>query len=106
MFSIRNYYLLNNFFAKSYFSDIFSFKYGTRKWNLSIENGTKGNPFKVEAIGNKLDIKPGEEVVLKVFAPIEMYKYNELLVIDTPRLEMKGYLNEVGYNNMFHGTIY
>ncbi|WP_165913804.1 hypothetical protein [Serpentinicella alkaliphila] len=45
-------------------------------------------------------------MVLKVFAPIEMYKYNELLVIDTPRLEMKGYLNEVGYNNMFHGTIY
>lgn len=55
---------------------------------------------------NKLDIKPGEEVLLKVFAPIEMYQDNELLVINRPRLEMKGFLNEVDNNKMFHSTIY
>lgn len=72
---------------------------------ISVNNGYKGNPFKIEARDNKLDIYPGEEITLTVFAPKEMYQNNELLIIEDPSLEMKGYLNEVNYKNQFHMTL-
>ena len=58
-------------------------------------NGLSMNNCKVEATGNKLDIKPNEEVTLFAFIPLENYKENESLDINRPQYELKGYFNEV-----------
>ena len=58
-------------------------------------NGYIGNPCKVEASNNKLDISPEEEVILNVFVPIENYINNASLDIERPQIELKGYLSEV-----------
>jgi hypothetical protein len=34
---------------------------------IKTQNGSRSNKFKVEADGNRLDIKPGEEVILNVY---------------------------------------
>ncbi|HZG84356.1 hypothetical protein [Paenibacillus sp.] len=66
--------------------------------------GLKGNEFKIEARDNKLDIKPGEEVLLSVFAPEEMYEDNKNIDIESPIIEIKGYINEVIGVSQFHKT--
>jgi hypothetical protein len=64
-------------------------------------NGVRSNKCKVEAIGNKLDIKPNEEVMLSVFMPIEHYKDNPYLDTENPQLEIIGYINKVTEENRF-----
>ncbi|MGE5627649.1 MAG: hypothetical protein ACM3X7_05970 [Solirubrobacterales bacterium] len=59
------------------------------------------NKCKAETTGNKLNIKPNEEVTLNAFIPIENYKNNENLDISEPDYEMKGYLGEVSEMNHF-----
>lgn len=39
---------------------------------LKSQNGTKTNPLKIEAQGNKIDISSNQEVVLKAFVPKEV----------------------------------
>ncbi|WP_406764751.1 hypothetical protein [Candidatus Clostridium radicumherbarum] len=53
------------------------------------------NKCKVEATGNKIDIKPNEEVTLNVFIPGENYENNNKIDSNRPQYEIEGYLNEV-----------
>lgn len=62
---------------------------------IKTESGSKGNEFKIEAKNNKLNIKPGEELILTVFAPKEMYEGNRYIDVDNPTLEIEGYINKV-----------
>ena len=61
----------------------------------------KGNEYKVEATGNKLDIQPGEEVTLYVFMPFEGIGDKSLLGVDTPIIQLKGYLDSVDNKHKF-----
>ncbi|TCZ69134.1 hypothetical protein E0485_24000 [Paenibacillus albiflavus] len=69
---------------------------------IKIENGWKGNEFKIEAKNNKLNIKPGEEILLSVTVPSEMYKGINNIDLKNPNIEIKGYINEVTELNQFH----
>ncbi|OPA75362.1 hypothetical protein BVG16_22505 [Paenibacillus selenitireducens] len=51
---------------------------------IKVVNETRGNDFKIEAKNNKLNIKPGEELLLTVFTPKEMYKGNNNIDITEP----------------------
>lgn len=67
-----------------------------------MRNGSSGyidNKAKVEAEGNKLDIRPGEEIILSVFIP-NVFDSEK---VDQHRLqyEIKGYINEVKDSNHF-----
>lgn len=64
-------------------------------------NSQSMNKCKVEATGNKLDIKPNEEITLNAFIPIENYKDNKSIDSDKPQYEISGYLNEVIPTNHF-----
>lgn len=68
---------------------------------IKIENGTRGNDFKIEARNNKLNIGPGEELLLTVFAPKEMYEGNHNIDLKDPHIEIKGFFNEVTEKNQF-----
>lgn len=69
---------------------------------INLHNsGQADNKLKVEATGNKLNIKSGEEVTLNALIPIENYKGNVFLEQEHPRFEIKGYLNEVTEQNQF-----
>ncbi|WP_339291196.1 hypothetical protein MKY48_23635 [Paenibacillus sp. FSL W8-0187] len=46
---------------------------------IKVENGFRGNDFKIEARNNKLNINPGEELLLTVFAPKESMK--EIIIL-------------------------
>ncbi|QGQ97674.1 hypothetical protein EHS13_23670 [Paenibacillus psychroresistens] len=65
-------------------------------------NGQTGNKFKIEANGNKLDIKPNEVITLNVFAPIQEYENNNNLIIENPNVEIKGFIDEVKAENQFN----
>ena len=67
-------------------------------------NGTIGNVFKVEAENNKLNIKPGEEIILNAFTPIEEYEGNTKLNTEECYLEIKGYIDEMKEENQFGKT--
>ncbi|MGG6310376.1 hypothetical protein [Paenibacillus macerans] len=69
---------------------------------LKMKNGTKENPFKMEARNNKLNIKPEEEVLLTVLAPKEMVEGHPGMDITKPFIEIKGYLKQVSEENQFH----
>ncbi|MBT2762178.1 hypothetical protein [Paenibacillus sp. ISL-20] len=69
---------------------------------IKIENGAKGNDFKIEARNNKLNIDPGEELLLTVFAPKEMYEGNHNIDLEDPHIEIKGFFNEVTEINQFN----
>lgn len=69
---------------------------------IKVENGFKGNDFKIEARNNKLNINSGEELLLTVFAPKEMYEGNHNIDLEDPHIEIKGYLNEVTEINQFN----
>jgi len=68
---------------------------------ILMDNGSNSNQCKVEATGNKLDIRPNEEVMLNVFMPIENFKNNNLIDTQHPSLMIRGYLNEVKETNHF-----
>jgi hypothetical protein len=61
----------------------------------------KSSNWKVEAKGNLLNIKPGQEVVLNVFMEAEYYKYNNLIDVERPNIEIIGYLNKLDADNQF-----
>jgi hypothetical protein len=61
----------------------------------------KSSNWKVEAKGNQLNIKPGQEVVLNVFMEAEYYKYNNLIDVERPNIEIIGYLNKLDADNQF-----
>jgi len=69
---------------------------------IKVENGIRGNDFKIEARNNKLNINPGDELLLTVFAPKEMYEGNHNIDLEDPHIEIKGFLNEVTEINQFN----
>ena len=58
--------------------------------------------WKVEAKGNRLNIEPGKEVMLNAYLSDEFFKYNELICLDRPEVEIKGYLDNMNSMNQFH----
>jgi hypothetical protein len=68
---------------------------------IKHDNSQSMNKCKVEATGNKLDIKPNEEVTLNAFIPIENYKDNKNIDNNRPQYEISGYLNEVSLATHF-----
>ena len=65
------------------------------------ENVYGNNPYKVEAEGNKLDIKPGEKVTLNVFMPLLGIQDQSNIETKKPVIQLKGYLDEVNNENRF-----
>jgi len=65
------------------------------------ENVYGNNSYKVEAEGNKLDIKPGEKVTLNVFMPLQGIQNQSNIEIKKPVIQLKGYLNKVNNENRF-----
>lgn len=63
-------------------------------------NGQTMNKCKVEATGNKIDIKPDEEVTLSVFIPCEDYENNNNIDSSRPQYEIERYVNEI--SNLTH----
>lgn len=63
-------------------------------------NGDSTNKAKIEAEGNKLDIRPGEEVLLNAFIPVEYYE-SKKIDKNNPWYEIKGYINKVNDLNHF-----
>jgi len=65
------------------------------------------NKCKVEGTGNKLDIKPNEEVMLHVIIPNEYFKNNPKIDSEHPSFEINGYFDEVTQSAHFmkSGTI-
>ncbi|MFJ5760172.1 hypothetical protein ACIQAA_13800 [Neobacillus sp. NPDC093182] len=61
----------------------------------------KGNEYKVEAKGNKLDIKAGEKITLNIFMPFEGIGEKSLLGIDNPSIQLIGYLENVDNKHKF-----
>jgi len=64
------------------------------------QNAYKGNEYKVEAIGNKLDIQPGEDIILNVIMPFEGID-KSLLALDHPSYQLKGYLGKLDNKHLF-----
>jgi len=64
------------------------------------QNAHKGNEYKVEVKGNKLDIQPGEEYTMHVIMPLEGID-KSVLALDTPNYELKGYLEKVDNKHLF-----
>lgn len=65
------------------------------------EGAYKGNEYKVEAKGNKLDIQPGEKITLDVFMPFEGIGDKSLLGIDNPSIQLIGYMETVDNKHQF-----
>lgn len=63
--------------------------------------GSSENNFKAEAKGNKLNIRPDEEVILNVFAPRAEYEGNSHLDMEQFHLQLTGYLDELTDNDHF-----
>ncbi|WP_121614263.1 hypothetical protein [Mesobacillus foraminis] len=63
--------------------------------------GSKGNEYKIEAKGNKLDIMPGGKITLDVFMPFEGMGDKSLLVIEYPHIQLIGYLETVDNKHQF-----
>jgi hypothetical protein len=61
----------------------------------------KGNKYKVEAKGNKLDINPGEKITLNVFMPFEGIGDKSLLRMDNPSVQLNGYIESVDNKHKF-----
>ncbi|SED09211.1 hypothetical protein [Paenibacillus sp. GP183] len=71
---------------------------------ITSNNGLQrqGNKLKVEATGNKLNISPGNELMLNFFVPKEDYQGNQNLDPNHPDLEFKGYLGTLTDSNHFY----
>ncbi|WP_456278919.1 hypothetical protein [Bacillus sp. AK128] len=68
---------------------------------IKTDTGSKGNEFKVEARGNKLNIEPNEEVTLTIFTPFVGMSNQELL-IEKPTIRINGYIEEVDNSHSFN----
>jgi hypothetical protein len=67
---------------------------------LKTENGSKGNVYKVELNGNRLEVRPGDEIILNAFTPYEGINQSEVL-IDDPALEIRGYIEKIDERHSF-----
>lgn len=65
------------------------------------KNHRRMSEWKVEAGGNELNIKPGQEVILHVVMPTEYFMDNELIYIGMLDIEIKGYLDSLEEKNSF-----
>jgi len=65
----------------------------------TINGGSKTNQLKVETTGNKLDISPGEEVILSAYISSENFENNENLIVEDPEIQFDGYINKVQSEN-------
>lgn len=74
-------------------------------YNIKTKNGVKSNPFKIEAKGNKIEVKPKENVTVSVVVPKDVELPKDSWDIEHPNLEMKGFLKEVKKENHFHKTL-
>lgn len=84
----------------------FLIKQNTVYISYPVRNGNSGyilNKAKVEAVGNKLDIRPGEEITLNAFIP-DAFDSDK---VDQQRLqyEIKGYINEAKDSNHFEPEV-
>lgn len=69
---------------------------------IKIKEGIyKGNDYKVEALGNKLDIQPGEKITLNVFMSFEGIGDKSLLGIENPSIQITGYLGNMDNKHKF-----
>lgn len=59
------------------------------------------NKCKIEATGNRLNILPGEEVVLNAFIQSENYIENKYLEVENPHIQIVGYINELKDTSQF-----
>ncbi|WP_088102916.1 hypothetical protein [Halalkalibacter urbisdiaboli] len=71
------------------------------EYPIKLDNGIKENNYKIEAINNRLNIQPDEEVMLYVFAPFEGMPEKGTLAMDEPSVMVTGYLEEVNEEYMF-----
>lgn len=69
---------------------------------IKTQNEVLGNPFKIEASGNKLNIKDNEEIIVTAFVLKKGYEGNSNLDLDHPYVEIKGYIDEMKSENIFH----
>jgi hypothetical protein len=70
---------------------------------ITSNNGlqSQGNKLKVEGTGNKLNVAPGNELILNFFVPKEDYQGNQNLDPNHPELEFKGYIGKLTDSNHF-----
>lgn len=66
------------------------------------ELSSKGNDYKIEAKGNKLDIQPGDVVTLDVYMPFEGIGDISLLEVESPNIQLIGYLDKVDNKHRFN----
>jgi hypothetical protein len=64
------------------------------------KNSNSLNKAKVEAEGNKLDIRPGDEVILNAFIPEGIFN-SDKVDLSVLQYEIKGYIEEVKDINQF-----
>ncbi|WP_088015009.1 hypothetical protein [Gottfriedia acidiceleris] len=75
------------------------------RYHVLLKQGIQLSPFKIEAMGNKLNIKPKEKLTIKVTIPKEKGFKGELQDIYNPELEVLGYVKEVKNDNKFRLTV-
>ena len=63
-------------------------------------NGTSLNKAKIEAEGNKIDIRSGDEVILNAFIPVGIFDSNKV-DLSILQYEIKGFIEEVKDINKF-----
>jgi len=69
--------------------------YLTYPMKMDKSTAEKLSSLKVVADGNKLDILPGEAVMLNVYIPNEAIGNNQRLQLERPYVEIVGYMEEV-----------
>lgn len=73
-------------------------------FNMKTPNEEKENPFKIEAEGNKLNVKPNEQFTITVKVPKTDILQTNLLDMEHPKIEVKGYVEEVSDSHLFQIT--
>ncbi|MCK8058937.1 MULTISPECIES: hypothetical protein [unclassified Fusibacter] len=68
---------------------------------ITGENSRTTNKCKVEMTGNKLNIAPGESVLLTAFYPKDNFVDQIAIASGDPELEIQGYLNELSIYHHF-----
>lgn len=71
---------------------------------IKLDNGISDNTYKVEATNNKLNIQPGEELLLNVFTPFEGMAEKDILALDQPIVSIVGYLKQVDEESKFSNS--
>lgn len=65
------------------------------------KNSIRTSGLLIDGKGNKLNIKPKEEVTLEFYVPTEVLGKDTSLDPKNPHVKIKGYLNEVREENLF-----